>query len=494
MKTLFKIFSLLVVLSTFVYSQTGTRLIDYNTKSLGRGGTSIGNFDNTNLMMTNPAGISFLNSSMLDANFSMMFPTVHFKNNLNDTDGDDNIFPMPSVGYVHKYKESPITWGISFVTNGGMGADFNLNHALYRDNSGNFVKQEYHSQLATMQGGLTIAYQFNEKFSVGASLHLVYSMLEFAMPYSLDPAVMKGTAAPGMTFGDMFAAPSTSGGFGYSEVTATAKMDDLAAFGFNGKIGVAYKVNDKLSFGLSYTMPTTLTYSDGKASMDMTAQLNDAFGKAVAGAMAQGMSQADAQAAIMTQFGNMGIDLTQGVEATYDLEAELKYPQSVGFGVAYAVSKCFRLSADVEYLTWESAFDQMSLKLSNGSSTNVNTMIGSSSINVDFPMDWENSLNLKLGAEYAINDGIVVRAGYAYNQNPVPETTVFPVFPAVVENHIMLGGSFYIMKQLDLHLAFETALNNSVEASNPSKVANEYNGSTSELQTMLFHIGLSYNF
>ncbi|MBK7868867.1 MAG: hypothetical protein IPJ75_18750 [Ignavibacteriales bacterium] len=63
-------------------------------------------------------------------------------------------------------------------------------------------------------------------------------------------------------------------------------MKELTAIGFNGKI-VAYKVNEELSMGLSYTLPTNLTYKNGKASMDMTAQLNDAFGKAVAGYMQQ---------------------------------------------------------------------------------------------------------------------------------------------------------------------------------------------------------------
>jgi long-subunit fatty acid transport protein len=68
-------------------------------------------------------------------------------------------------------------------------------------------------------------------------------------------------------------------------------MKDLAGIGFNGKIGFAYVVNEQLSLGLSYTMPTTITYKNGKANMDMTAQLNDAFGKAVQGYMMQNPKQ-----------------------------------------------------------------------------------------------------------------------------------------------------------------------------------------------------------
>ncbi|MBK7868866.1 MAG: hypothetical protein IPJ75_18745, partial [Ignavibacteriales bacterium] len=102
---------------------------------------------------------------------------------------------------------NPFNWGVGFFTNGGMGADLTLKHALYRNQDGSYNLQKYHSMLASMQGGLTAAYKFSPKFSVGVSLHMVYSMLEFSMPYSLNPSIMKGFAMPGMTFGQMFAAP-----------------------------------------------------------------------------------------------------------------------------------------------------------------------------------------------------------------------------------------------------------------------------------------------
>src|ERR1035437_6841475 len=298
MKLITKSLLVIIIMTTFISAQTGTRLVGFDAKSMGRGGTSIGTFDSPELMMTNPAGISFLDHSMIDAEISLMFPAVHFKNTLNDKDGDKNTFPLPAASYVNKYKESNFSWGLGFFTAGGMGADYSLEHALYRNQDGSYNLQTYHSKLASMQGGLTVAYKFNDNFSVGISAHLVYSMLEFEMPYSLNPSVMQGVANPstGMTFGQMFAAPPPNG-FGYDEVTASANMTGLTGIGFNGKIGFAYKVNDQLSFGLSYTMPTSLTYKNGKASMDMTAQMNDAFGKAVQGDMAQGMTQAQAQAA-----------------------------------------------------------------------------------------------------------------------------------------------------------------------------------------------------
>ena len=490
MKLLIRLSLLVLTVVSLTPAQTGTRLVDYNAKSLGRGGTSIGVFDSPELMMTNPAGISFLNSSIIDADFSLMFPSLQFKNSLNDASRDKNVFPLPSLSYVNKYPDSKWSWGIGFFTSGGMGADFHLNNALF-----GAALQDYHSKLASMQGGLTVAYKFNDNFSVGISAHLVYSMLEFSMPYSLDPSIMKGIAVPGMTFGQMFAAPPSQGGFGYDEVTALAKMTDLVGIGFNGKIGFAYKVNDNLSFGLSYTMPTSLTYKSGKASMDMTAQLNDAFGKAVQGAMMQyGMTQTQAQSAVMGQFAGMGIDLSKGVAANYDLNVDLKSPQSIGFGVSVNASQNVKLSADCEWIDWADAFDKMTIKLSNGNNSNINTMLGNNgTFNLDFPMNWKDGVVLKIGGEYNVNKELTLRLGYAFGNNPVPESTIFPVFPAIVENHLMVGASYKVSNPLTIHAALELGLNKSETASNPSLIANEYNGSTSQLSTTLVHVAVSYS-
>jgi long-chain fatty acid transport protein len=492
MKLLFRLSLLVLALGSFTFAQTGTRLVDFNAKSLGRGGTIIGIFDSPELMMTNPAGISFLNNSMVDVDFSLMFPALHFKNSLNDAAGDNNVFPLPSLSFVNMDKESDWTWGFGFFTAGGMGSDFKLNHALFGT-----TFQDYHSQLASMQGGLSVAYKFSEKLSLGVSAHLVFSTLEFGMPYSLDPFIMKGIAnnTGGMTFGQLFAAPSASGGFGYNEVVASAKMTDLVGIGFNGKIGFGYKVSDKLSFGLSYSMPTSLTYRNGKAYMDMTAQMNDAFGKAVQGYMMQypGQTSQQAQAAVMAQFAGMGIDLSKGVQANYDLILDLKFPQSVGFGTSFLASENLKFALDVEWINWSNAFDKMTLNLSGGANPNINKMLGNSgSFILDFPMNWKDAFVIKVGGEYSLNPKLTLRLGYAYGNNPVPETTIFPVFPAIVENHLMVGVSYKASAPLTIHAAFEMGLNKSQKAGNPSLIANEYDGSTSQLSTILIHLAASY--
>ncbi len=64
--------TLLLMVAASSFATNGTRMIGFDAKSIGRGGTSIGFFDNSSLVFTNPAGISFLDGARLDADFSLV--------------------------------------------------------------------------------------------------------------------------------------------------------------------------------------------------------------------------------------------------------------------------------------------------------------------------------------------------------------------------------------------------------------------------------------
>jgi long-chain fatty acid transport protein len=495
MKKLLSLIALMFMSAT-TWSQNGTRLIGFDAVTSGRGGTSTGFFDNPSLMMNNPAGLSFLKSSQADLSFSLMAPKVYFQNRINITYGKDNLFPLGCLSYAHKTSKK-LSYGVGVFTQGGMGADFTLNHELYKDQSGNYVKQAYHSKFAVMQGGGSIAYELSKQISVGVTANLIYGQVEFEMPMAMSPSMLKGVVNPqtGMTYGDMFGAPSESGGLGYSELVASANMRSLTAFGFNGKIGFAYKPSDKFSFGINYTLPVNLTYKNGTASMDMTYQMNDAFGKVVAMILQQypDMTQQQAQEQAMNQFSQMGIDLSKGAKDDYNAKAKFGLPQSLAAGISISLMKKLRLAIDGEWINWKNAFDQMDISMSKGTNPNISKMIGTEgSIAMAFPMYWKNTLVLRTGAEFDACKRVTLRAGYAYGSNPVPPTTVFPVFPAIVTDHFTAGFTVKLSKAFAVNAAYEYAFDKKEKASSESYIANEYNNSTSGLENYIFHASLSW--
>lgn len=484
-------FVLLLVLSgsMVLLGQNGARLIDYNARSSGRGGTSIGMFDNNSLMITNPAGLSFLGNSRLEFNFSSMIPSLHFRNTINDRDGEDKYYPMPSLSYVKPGHEGRLSWGVGAFTIGGMGAEFNLNHPLFP------TPQNYYSNLGIVQFGPSLAYKITDNLSVGFSAHLVYSMMDFRMPYSLSPGALQGQipGMGGMTFGEMFAAPPTQGGFGYSEVTAYAAMKDLKGLGFNAKLGLAWMPSEQWTFGVVYNLPTPLNLRRGTAEMDMNAQFGDAMQRAVQGAMQQGMSQAEAQAYVVGMFTQMGIDTGAGVAASYELGADLEMPQSIGLGLSFRPGPRLRLAVDFEWLNWKRSFDRMTLTLADGQSANINLLMGNDGgFGIDFPMEWKDSCVLKFGVEHDLSASWTLRGGFVYGTNPVPDHTVFPVFPAIVVNHLTLGASCRLSRPLTLHVAFEKALDKDQTASADNIIAHEYRNSVSTLGNTFVHLALTW--
>lgn len=476
-------------------SQTGTRLTSVDALTAGRGGTSTGTFDNPSLIINNPAGLSFLSSAQLDASFALLAPSTHFQNGINNTDGKKNIFPLFSLGYAAKPGKKFI-YGLGIYTQGGLGADFTLNHYLYKDNTGNYAAQDYHSKFAVLQGGGSLAYKFNNQFSAGITATVVYSQLEFGEPFSVPPALLQGVINPqtGATFGNFFSAAPPNG-LGYTELVAGASIKGLTALGFNGKIGLAYKPAKNVSIGLTYSLPVTLNYKSGTATLDMNAQFNDAFGRVVAGIIQQtpGTTPQQAQQQAASQFSQLGIDLTKGAADNYSAKAKLTLPQSIAAGISVEASKKLRLSADAEWINWADAFNTLDISLSGGTNTNVNRLLGTSgTISIPFPLQWKNAVVIRTGAEYSALNALTVRAGYVYSSNPVPASTVFPLFPAIVEHHLTLGASLKLSGAANLNLAYEHAFNNNQSASSASLAGAQYNNSISSLSTNVYNVSVSW--
>ena len=160
--------------------------------------------------------------------------------------------------------------------------------------------------------------------------------------------------------------------------------------------------------------------------------------------------------------------------------------------VPFKLSDKARLGFDFEWINWKNAFDKMTITLKNGNNSNINTMLGGSSVTVDFPLNWEDSYNVRIGAEVDASDAFTFRLGGAFGSNPVANSTVFPVFPAIVENHFTAGVSYKVSPTLVVHAAYERAFNNVQKSLSRNLVAQEYNNSISELKENIFHLSFSW--
>jgi len=126
-------------------------------------------------------------------------------------------------------------------------------------------------------------------------------------------------------------------------------------------------------------------------------------------------------------------------------------PQMITGGIAFRPTPAVSLAADVRYLTYSSTagFDQQGFD-------NTGAVLG---------FGWDDIMVFAGGLELQPVDGLFLRGGYNYSQNPIPDALSFfnvPA-PAVVQNHATLGLGFSPLEGFQLDLGYYHAFENSID-------------------------------
>ena len=165
---------LVAVLSVPSWATNGMYMAGYGAETIGRGGANLAVADRALALNFNPAGITQLQGNHYTVNFSVLAPELHFKNMVNASlDGKDDYFAMPAFGYVRSGKETPWSFGVGFIGQGGMGATFDDQNTFFGTRDGTYSEVRF----ATLSP--TVAYAFGEDMAVGLALNLGYADASF---------------------------------------------------------------------------------------------------------------------------------------------------------------------------------------------------------------------------------------------------------------------------------------------------------------------------
>lgn len=104
---------------------------------------------------------------------------------------------------------------------------------------------------------------------------------------------------------------------------------------------------------------------------------------------------------------------------------------------------------------------------------------------------WEDMNVIKFGAEIGLSESFILRAGYSYGKQPIPESEMLfnIVAPAVTENHITAGFTKMFGNENELNFSFMYAPTGSVEGRNAFDPAQTIKLEMSQLE---FEIGFSF--
>jgi long-chain fatty acid transport protein len=200
---------------------------------------------------------------------------------------------------------------------------------------------------------------------------------------------------------------------------------EMNGFGYGVKLGALYKVSDRLSLGAAYTSKIHLPLS-GTVVANMSAA---GFGK---------VTYQDAR-----------------IEG-------MALPQEVDVGFAVRPVPPLLVAVKLSWLDWSNALETSTLRASG-----PGTPGAPPSLALPSTMNWKDQYVFALGVAYDLTEKVVLRAGYNYANNPIPENSLNPLLAAITEQHVTCGAGYAFSKKWQASASVEYGVNNSVTYHNP---------------------------
>ncbi len=116
-----------------------------------------------------------------------------------------------------------------------------------------------------------------------------------------------------------------------------------------------------------------------------------------------------------------------------DVESEIPCPEIVAIGVAVNPIEALTVEANLVMMKW-SVFDELPMTF----------LAPYAALSQVVPEHYENSRSYRIGAEYQINDGLALRAGYLYDESPQPSESVSPMLPDAARNSVQFGVGYKV--------------------------------------------------
>ena len=389
----------------------------------------------------NPAGMMQLNGDRLTIAGHFIKPNSEFTNDGSSAaavvggaplsgDDDDGGFNaiVPNLYWVT---------GINEETKFGLGMQTTFGLATKYDDDWVGRYHGVESDLRTINVNPSIAYQVNDKFSIGGGINVLFGDIVFTNAIDFGAIC----AAQGVVSASC--SPQQTDGFAHLE------GDNFSdpAFGFN--VGFQYMISPRTVFGVSYRSEIDL---DLEGEADFTVPAGAAFVTA----------------------SDLFIDS--------DIDAGVTLPASLAISVAHKVDKITYL-ADITWTGW-SSFDELRINYDNDAQPDSVTT-----------EDWDDTMRYSIGLDYQYSKEMVLRTGIAFDETPVPSAERrTPRLPGDSRTWLSFGMTYSWDDELTIDVGYshlfidETEIDNEFESSVPTLAASlsgEYEASVDILSVQL---------
>ena len=404
-----------------LFATNGMNMEGYGPVATGMGGASFAYDNGTAGVINNPATLALMEeSARLDLALGMLGPDITATSPTGvPADSSATAFFMPAFGYTRR--SGDLVYGAAVFGQGGMGCEYDPNS--WRGLGFNLVNR---TEVSIGRAILPVAYRVNERLTLGATADFVWAGMDLQMAMSgaqffdlVDPSQQHFGRASGSLvqgFNQMMMTLPAGTGVDYAYFNFSNDNDftgEARGYGFAGKIGLTYVVNDTLTFGLTYHSKTDLGDLDAPGN-SLAFQLNIPG----MGAMPQALS------------GTIRVD-------------EFEWPAMLGAGFAYRPNADWLLVADIRHVMWAEVMKQFSMSFTADNSAANGPFAGAIMDSVLY-QDWDDQTTIQLGASYRATERLTLRAGFNVGNNPVPDRFLNCLFPAIIKTHFTAGLGYAI--------------------------------------------------
>ncbi|MBU0552610.1 outer membrane protein transport protein [Myxococcota bacterium] len=446
---------LLLLIAPPARATHGMNPLAFSARSAGLGGADLALAWQTQAMNTNPAGITRL-GYRLDFSGSLMMPNLTLDDRvitaqgimpLNEEKAGESLkFPLINAGFTTRAWED-LHVGLGFYVQGGMGSQFKGIATMVDDDPENPMGPTDQPSPATYDIESQVMYMKLTPSLAWRFRNLGGVDLSIGAALNLGFATMSfkhtGMQFPEMDMDHMYFAHSVD-------------YESDVVWGFAGRVGVLAELLDgALSFGAAYQSEALLPF---KGTTTIDEQLE------------------------------------------YDSQMDFGWPGELGLGAALRPHARLLLAADVKWVNWSSTMGTVTLD----GTAKGQAPPGYEVIKMPFQLNWSDQVVLNSGGELQIFDGLAIRGGYSWGQNPVGGDGINPLFPAVTTHHMTFGVGLQPIKRMEIDIALEVVPQNKVASDAQSQLTREptptgdgdYNGYQTEvgMSQLTLHLAMGYQF
>ncbi len=462
--------AILLIVSAGSLFAGGFALSGIGSKAIGMGGAFRGMADDGTAMYWNPAGLGFLDNSLITLAGAGIMPTSEFENTvglpgfaLDEFTAEEKLWLFPNLYAVKACSDCRLKFGLGAYVPYGLGAEwdiFNLPEGYFPvviDTLGNtelraitwngadeFPEKEMKSSIGILDIHPTVAYKFSDKVSMGVGLSVNYAMIEIAklIPHS-----------------------------SLSYYLPTTMSLEGTGLGFGANLGLMYKPNDVIQIGLSGKIPSNISM-DGDVDASLWVS-NLAMYK---------MNYDNNPLHYETALPFASVNATYSDET--DAKADLTLPADLGWGMSVHLKPNWILNADCSYTFWN-AMDKIVIEMDP-----ILDLTIAQKEEVTLETNWKDAFRFSLGTQYSFSK-VDLRGGFFYDESPIPYSSLSPTWPDTGNKYSGNAGLGLHLGRWLVDLNYEHIFFGEKEIENQTadNMVGIYN---SDIHA--FNMGLTYNF